>query len=139
MRKNETGTCDNCGKHFGYYLIHSGFNNSFYAYCDRCGCTALLSAFDKRLQKPTAHRPVLEEIALELERLLAHCRCGGQFRKGASPRCPHCTRPLSPNAAASFIERNATGAEKGWRWQRSWSGTYCIVIEENSIQDALKS
>jgi len=31
--------------------------------------------------------------------------------------------------AVSWIEKEAQGAKKGWRWQKSWDGLYCIVIE----------
>ena len=42
-RELSVGECEHCHGQFGYYLIHSGFNDSNYAYCDFCGKTAVLS------------------------------------------------------------------------------------------------
>jgi len=44
-REKLHGTCEHCGKAFEYYLIHNGFNESSYAYCDKCGMTALLEGW----------------------------------------------------------------------------------------------
>jgi hypothetical protein len=40
-----------------------------------------------------------------------------------------------PTKATTYIERNAPGTAKGWRWQKSWSGVYSIVINENIVED----
>ena len=40
-RRDGTGTCESCGHSFDYMLIHNGFNDSAFAYCDSCGMTAL--------------------------------------------------------------------------------------------------
>ncbi|MFZ0742985.1 MAG: hypothetical protein WAM85_01185 [Terracidiphilus sp.] len=66
------------------------------------------------------------------EPFLRPCSCGGNFRKGASPRCLRCNSTLSAEYAAGHIERNSVGAAKGWRWQGNWSDTYCMVIEDQS-------
>jgi hypothetical protein len=42
---------------------------------------------------------------------------------------------LSPEAATGWIEANAAGTAKGWNWQRTWSGTYSIVIEGRMVKD----
>lgn len=135
-RKHETGHCEHCKKAFGYYLIHNGFNESSYAYCDSCGTTLLLDGWrtPKRVQM-LLH----QNISPEIEALLEPCKCGGTFKTGASPRCPYCKELLSPTQAASYIEAQAEGAKKGWRWQRSWSGLYCIIIEDNVAHDLWKN
>jgi len=138
MRKPETGKCEHCNQSFGYYLIHSGFNSSSYAYCDRCGMTAILSIYDKRMPKVETASADFGEISAEIEPHLQSCQCGGMFRKGASPRCPKCSVALSPEVASTYIEANAAGIEKGWRWQRNWNQTYCIVIENRSVNDNFK-
>jgi len=51
MRHKDLGTCDKCGKKFEYYLIHNGFNESAYAYCDKCGRTAILDYYSKLVPK----------------------------------------------------------------------------------------
>ena len=76
-----------------------------------------------------------QEICVEFERYLEACACGGVFKKGSSPRCPKCQKPLSPRTATHYIEANAAGANKGWRWQANWRETYCIVIEKGEVRD----
>lgn len=39
------GECERCRSTFAYDLIHNGFADTAYAYCDRCGMTALLSGW----------------------------------------------------------------------------------------------
>lgn len=131
-REKEVGYCEACRGQFGYHLIHNGFNDSAYAYCDRCGETCLLNLWWLPAGVKIADCGVIPESA---ERFLRPCGCGGVFRKGAAPRCPHCNSTLSPVGAAKYIEANAPGATKGWRWQQSWEGIYCIVIEEKLSQD----
>jgi hypothetical protein len=134
MAKTDVGTCDSCAKQFQYQLIHNGFNETAYAYCDSCGRTAFLDPWFSRIP-PDAQLKIHGAINMEAEPLLAHCDCGGAFRADASPRCPQCQAQLSAEAATAYIEANAPGTAKGWRWQRSWSGLYCIVIEGRSAQN----
>ena len=142
MRKLDTGRCETCGKTFGYYLIHCGFGDCSYAYCDKCGCTAVLSywSWDRSPNTPRLPDgcPPQQEICADWEPYLQSCECGGQFKKGASPRCPHCIERLSPELATTYIEKNAPGTKVGWTWQRNWHETYCIVIENRSVTDNYK-
>ena len=135
-REHHIGNCENCKKQFGYYLIHNGFNDSDYAYCDACGLTALLDGW--KVPKGI-HMIPHQNITPEIEPHLVLCSCGGFFRSGASPRCPNCQQPLSPIHAADYIERQAEGAKKGWRWQRDWTGLYCIIIEDKVVNDVWKA
>jgi hypothetical protein len=57
------------------------------------------------------------------------------FRACADPRCPACACVLSATKARTYIEANAPGTAKGWRWSQSWSGIYSIVLEENIVND----
>ena len=126
MRTDGTGTCDSCNRSFNYSLIHNGFNDSVYAYCDQCGITALFNMYQvPKVIDAGSHGPITPAA----EELTRPCDCGGHFRRGASPRCNHCKAILSAERAADYIERNAPGWAKGWRWQRSWNGAYAIVIE----------
>jgi hypothetical protein len=135
-RKNETGKCDRCGKSFDYYIVHSGFSDSSYAYCDSCGMTALLGLY--KTPKIDIKIEPHQAIAPEIEPFLQECSCGGRFRNGTTPRCPHCHCPLSATEAASFIEAQARGTKKGWRWQGNWSGLYCVIIENRFVRDVWK-
>ncbi len=133
-REQEIGVCDSCHDSFHYYLVHNGFNDSLYLYCDLCGTTAILSLWSPqfpRLQNRFTHGIAPPEI----EDLLRTCSCGGRFRTAAEPRCPKCHQVLSPKHATCWIEENAPGAKKGWRWQQSWKGLYCIVIERQLVFD----
>ena len=137
-KDTNSGTCEHCSVGFHYRLIHNGFNDSAYAYCDRCGCTVTVDAWSShhpaslRLQY---HRPLLPEA----EPFLKPCPCGGSFRAGASPRCPKCKQTLSAELAATYIEANAAGTSKGWRWDRRWDGIYSMIIERRSVTNWWKS
>lgn len=130
---SHTGTCETCGDSFSYDLFHTGFGDSAYAYCGRCGCTALISDY---LPRPpgvpiTFHQCITKEV----EPYLTDCPCGGRFHAGAAPRCPSCDALLSADAAAAYIEANAPGTATGWTWQRDWVGVYCIVIDGKLARD----
>lgn len=130
-REQNIGTCEHCQQQFCYYLVHSGFNDSVYAYCDSCGKTAILSLCDKRMPK-LRDCPRHQQMSSAMEPYVQPCGCGGSFRKGSAPRCPHCNKPPSAKIATAYIEGNAAGS---WRWQKNWSGIYCIVIENIWIAD----
>jgi hypothetical protein len=133
MRKLDIGTCEHCSQTFGYYLIHSGFNDSSYAYCDTCGMTTILSSYDKRMPKLPSSCLPHSEICAEMESYLKPCECTGVFKKGSCPRCPRCRERLSAETATSYLERNAPGTKEGWHWQENWHETYCIVIEDRVV------
>jgi hypothetical protein len=134
-RKQDIGDCEHCKKQFGYYLVHNGFNDSAYAYCDTCGATALLSGWTV---PKNIHMVLHQNITPEVQPHLAPCHCGGSFHAGASPRCPHCRQILSAVLAADYIESQVEGTQKGRRWQRSWTSLYCIIIENKVVNDVWK-
>jgi hypothetical protein len=138
VARNDVGNCESCGRTFTYQLIHNGFGDTAFAYCDRCGCTALLSGWYPNI--PAAARlKVHGPINVEAEALLMPCPCGGIFRATASPRCPHCVSVLSAEIARGYIESNAPGTAKGWIWQGGWQGLYCIVIDERLVKDSWRA
>jgi hypothetical protein len=139
MTELATRICEHCGQSFRYWLCHWGFGDCSYAYCEKCGMTAILSYWDKRMRKLPPGCPSQQEICAELEKYLQPCECGGVFKKGASPRCPHCSLALSAEAATAYIETNAPGTKKGWSWQRNWHDTYCLVIENRLVKDNFKT
>jgi len=130
--------CGHCNRSFRYVLWHSGFSDSAYAYCDTCGMLALLDLWrvpeSIRKRSPFGHG----EIEQSAEEYLSSCSCGGHFKKGSSPRCPYCGESLSSDLMAGAIERNAPGTAKGWRWQRTWSGIYCIAVEDPDNPNTLR-
>ena len=135
-REDGKGNCVSCDRIFSYYLIHNGFNNSAYLYCDRCGETCLLDLWS------LPHGVEITDYGIipnAIEQLLKPCQCGGTFRKEAAPRCPHCNSTLSAVGAKEYIEANAHGTISGWRWQQTWDGLYCIVIDGKVSKDCWKS
>ena len=135
FREDGRGKCEHCGHYFAYMIIHNGFNESSFSYCDRCGRTSLLDLWKLPSSISIPHQG---SIPPEAEQFLQQCECGGSFTSTAYPRCPKCHQPLSAGAAAEWIEAHASGATKGWRWQRSWQGLYCIVIENRVVCDNLQ-
>ena len=138
-RKLDVGSCEHCGKTFGHFLAHSGFGDCSYAYCDSCGTTAILSAWAKKMPRLPAGWLTQQEIGVEMEQHLGRCECGGTFKKEAMPRCPNCRKELSAETATAYLESNAPGTKKGWRWQRNWHETYCIIIENRVVNDTFKN
>ena len=51
MARIDQGTCEHCGLYFGYTILHAGFGDIAYCYCDSCGRLATLSAWDAEAQK----------------------------------------------------------------------------------------
>jgi hypothetical protein len=100
--------------------------------------TAILSYWNKQMPKLPLGFAAQQEICSEFEQYIQPCECGGVFRKGSFPRCPHCAQTLSAEAATTYIEANAPGTKKGWRWQRNWHDIYCIVIENRRVNDNFK-
>jgi hypothetical protein len=123
------GDCEHCGRLYRYSLWHSGFGDNSYAYCDDCGMLALLNYSNPYVAGFPSLSIQFAEIDASWESFLQPCECSGRFRKNAAPRCPHCNEKLSPTHAAAHIEAQATGAGRDWRWQRNWSGVYCMAMD----------
>ena len=123
------GDCEHCGKLYRYSLWHSGFGDNSYAYCDDCGMLALLNYTHPYIAGLPPLSTQFAEIDTTWESFLQPCSCGGRFRKGAAPRCPHCNQKLSATHAATHIKAQANGAQKDWQWQNNWSGVYCMALD----------
>lgn len=130
------GSCDKCDRAFDYYVVHNGFNDSSYAYCSGCGLTALIDTNQK--DRSDEGLPPHRSITAKGEHSLAGCGCGGSFKAGATPRCPHCNHELSAKEAARWIESQAPGTSKGWKWQNNWEGLYAIVINDRVVSNPWK-
>jgi len=120
------------------FLVHNGFNDSAYAYCDRCGRTSILSGWHDKIPS-RAQLKLHQAFPESTEPYLEKCKCEGSFKRDASPRCPHCNTELSAIAATTYIEKNAPGTQKGWRWQQNWQGIYCIIVEGKSVTNNWKN
>ena len=78
-------------------VIHAGFSNCGFLYCDKGGDLVTWSSFDKVYESliPNKHPWTLnaKEKAL-VERSLTACPCGGKFTFAAKPRCPNCNHEI---------------------------------------------
>lgn len=133
------GQCESCRAKFRYRLIHAGFNETIYAYCEQCGMILLLDTHDPRAVAQRQRSDWAGAIDAAIEPLFSACPCGGRCRRSASPRCPRCRQRLDPTIAAEWIERQAEDNRQrpgSWKWQRNWTGCYCIAIEVKDRTEA---
>jgi hypothetical protein len=118
--------------------VHCGFGDCAYAYSDNTCYTCLLDGWTKKVPHGVQLK-IQKKIDPMIERYLEPAPDGGIFRASAAPRCPHCNEELDVDKATVYIEKNAAGTVKGWRWQRNWNDIYCIVIENLVVNDNWKN
>jgi hypothetical protein len=124
------GDCEHCGQVYRYQMLDASFSDCSYSYCDTCGRLAIVSYSSGFLvSMPPASTPH-QVIDATWEPFLRPCACGGHFRRNAAPRCLICLKELSAAHAATHIERNFPAGGRAWRWQGTWTGAYCIDIED---------
>lgn len=128
-------TCPTCKHSYYGRVLHAGFDDSEFLYCDRCFRIALLSIYSRsadillRLAVP-ALWSWRESAAsrIEIEASLRGCECGGRFTFDAVPKCFNCQSVLP---LETILE--AFGAH-GW-WGVGWRGFYCLIQEEHLVQN----
>ena len=107
------GSCEHCGVVFDYWLYALHWDRLWGGYCERCGCA------------------VVSVQRVSDQRDLPRCRCGGRFSSTAVPRCPSCTKELSPGHAATYIGGAIPpGSVSGYDWPRAWPPAPCFVIND---------
>lgn len=140
--EREIGYCNRCGYKFSYELIHNGFNETAYAYCDRCGKTLFLDEYYKQIPQECLWffkiKGRYEKISEKLERFLESCGCGGKFTRSAKPRCPHCKEVLSTKNATDFILNNSKPGSINSNWRISWKSLYAIIINGRRVYNKWK-
>lgn len=134
----QQGDCDHCHRAFHYTLLHAGFGDYSYAYCDSCGMLATFNYSNSFLVNMPPISVPHQVIDRAWEPFLAPCDCGSHFRAGAAPRCIFCNTPLSAQHAATYIEPNTKGAGRGWRWQGNWTDLYCLAMEDPRAPGSLR-
>ncbi len=139
MTEQKIGRCDKCSRQFNYSLMHCGFGDCLYAYCDNCGKTAFFDDYKppNELKGFVRYSSVNYIIPEQLEPFIEKCSCGGNFKHDASPRCVHCKQTLSPIEANKYIKSDPPDKE-GWYWQNNWTGIYAIIIDDNKVNDNWK-
>lgn len=80
-------------------VVHAGFDDSGFLYCDKNGDLITWSTFDDTYQKLIGqiHPWLLSNDQKRIVEIsLKECDCGGKFIYSAPPRCPNCNYPI-PN------------------------------------------
>lgn len=78
--------CPSCNESIGYYWFSGMGDMAPHFYCDRCSNIF----FNKGDRDLVWGREQTHELLDEIESTLPACPCGGQFRSGQNPKCPHC-------------------------------------------------
>ena len=129
-RVDGRGRCESCRAVFPYEIVHNGFNDSMFAYCELCGTTAIVNVLEAERRLGELPR-VLAPIPSIVETAIQPCSCGGRFRGDAPARCPSCYAALSADRAAAWLE----AGRAGWQWQRSWAGLYALILGGRVVFD----
>jgi len=88
--------CGSCRRSL-WRVVRSPFYDSWLFYCDRCARRADVSYYDDKVK--AIHEALVakgetafqsEPMYREIERCLAPCDCGGEFRMSADRRCHDC-------------------------------------------------
>ncbi|HWE18887.1 MAG TPA: hypothetical protein VG758_17150 [Hyphomicrobiaceae bacterium] len=94
-----------------WQVVHSPFYDNWFFYCDRCSRRADVSFYDAEVKAiydafvaGGDSRFQSERMYREIERRLAPCDCGGQFRKSADRRCHGCHAVVLAGANADDID-----------------------------------
>ncbi len=85
------GDCEHCCRIYHYTLLHAGFGDYSYAYCDRCGTLATFDYSSSFILNLPALQTQHQAIEASWHPFIAECACGGHFRSDASPRCVFCS------------------------------------------------
>jgi hypothetical protein len=131
-------SCASCAKTFSVALLHNGFNNSEFLYCDTCHRVAILNFYSRRsnllLQLADMSGGVLWswrnsiEANRDIEMRLSPCQCGGHFSFQAAPHCPICRAALNLQDVLRQLN-----VRQGWN--NGWRGIYCLVVEGGIVED----
>ena len=78
--------CPGCAKGISHYRFSSMGGMAPHFYCDRCSNVFFRESDADRLRIEPAGEALVGRIAATLP----GCPCGGHFRPGANPKCPHC-------------------------------------------------
>lgn len=136
-RRVQSIKCSTCSELFSVEVLHAGFDDSEFLYCDHCHRVAVLNIYSGR---STALRDLAQAglwtwrdspgARSQIEALLAPCECGGHFTFDAVPRCPHCRDPLILDSVLSQLDA------RGW-WKQGWRGVYCLITAGGRVDDPL--
>ena len=81
--------CPRCRHSVGYYWFSGMGDMAPHFYCDRCSNIFHSKKHNQLLWNNKPNQPT-KKLLLEIEATLPSCPCGGRFRSGQNPKCPHC-------------------------------------------------
>jgi hypothetical protein len=90
--------CPHCRADLRFERVHTGFNNTGYAYCGVDGALLVWDTFDPHYVAVVGdqHPWTLDRKGrASVEAKLAPCPCGGRFGMANPPRCPRCAESTS--------------------------------------------
>ena len=96
MAPKKTVICAHCKRKMvlkGPY--HAGFSNQGFLYCDKDSTILVFDTFNRCYNNviPNKHPWMLTiQERQTVEHRLKPCPCGGLFKFGNKPRCPHCEK-----------------------------------------------
>jgi hypothetical protein len=82
--------CPHCNRIIKYYHYSGMGDLAPHFYCDSCS-----NIFYRESDRVKIYgKDLTEELLFEIIKDLPKCICGGQFKAGANPKCPHCKKEL---------------------------------------------
>lgn len=130
MQAMQKASCEHCNATYHYALWHADFGGFSYCYCDTCGMLATIDYRNPHMALLPYTQLLHQQMDVLWEPYLDPCSCGGSFRCGSMPRCPRCGLTLSAETAGYYIELNSGKIARDWKWQRNWTDSCCIAIED---------
>jgi hypothetical protein len=83
-------SCPHCDGIIEYYNYSGMGDLAPHFYCDLCS-----NIFFRESDRTKIYgKDLTEELLSEITEDLPRCICGGQFKAGANPKCPHCKKDL---------------------------------------------
>jgi len=128
-KSDPVAVCSHCQQAYPYTRIDNQISESWYAYCSSCGAVGVLMS--TKALPAEVYAKCGYELATEAEPFLPACDCGGAFRRGALPRCPHCKAEISRDDVINMLDHFYSKRE----WSAATSGKgclqHCVVINEH--------
>ena len=88
--------CKKCKRVIRYYLYSGMGDVAPHFYCDSCSNVFFRESDNHLLHTQGPTESLLNQLAASLP----ECPCGGRFRPGMNPKCPHCKFELVHQATA---------------------------------------
>ena len=97
MATRNEALCPSCNRAFSYEQVHTGFNNTGYAYCHLDGKLLVWDSYDPTYTSLVGRKhpwTLTHQERRIVEQALRPCPCGGRFGMDILPKCPHCLSEL---------------------------------------------